>query len=496
MGWLNPRKLAPGARHLICRLAYFAIPASATIVGCLIALLCLGHIAPAQAADPAVLSQGALAQASGTETTAPVLRLGQGFSGFANFEARYSAWRGSRGVNVFDPAPGKGNQFYAPMTFGLDYESAGNYRLQTRVKSGYVNSNNLTPGQVASLSTMVDTQVTTTFTYLGAETYRWFAGVAVNAPTGTTYLPNNLRFTRMDPDLVDVGSYGAGWNFNPTSGVVFAVDQNTAVSVSAGYAWQGPFYREGIAAGNAPQCATLVRPEGLCFESGGEPTFDAKRNVNPGNVFTANANTSSIWGNVAVKTSFAFMSETDVKLDGIVVGRTGAKFVTNGEISYRIDPQLGVALNASYTYTQRNKIVGPLGNTVTEPKDSNGDVFIGSIGPTYAFSERLSATANYSILWRRHNYYDFIENQYIPAKLKQSVGGILNYAVSPTSSIGLRGSYFWVNEYTGPSLPTEVDCSNGSFLTCGTPVVRGRTSVPPAINYTGWTAGLSGRIQF
>ena len=176
-------------------------------------------VAGAGAEDAGSLAQGALAQASNTEAPHSLVQLGAGYSAFANFEARYSAWRGSSGPNIFDPTPGKGNQIYVPMTFGLDYESAGNYRLQTRVKTGYANSNSLTPGQVASLSTMVDTQVTTTLTYLAAESYRAFIGIAINAPTGTTYLPGNLRFTRMDPDLVDIGSYGAGWNFNPTAGV-------------------------------------------------------------------------------------------------------------------------------------------------------------------------------------------------------------------------------------------------------------------------------------
>lgn len=433
-----------------------------------------------------------MAQASGTEGAPGIIQLGQGFSGLANFEARYSAWRGSRGVNVFDPAPGKGNQFYAPMTFGLDYESAGNYRLQTRVKTGYVNSNNLTPGQVASLSTMVDTQVTTTFTYLGAETYRWFAGLAVNAPTGRTYLPNNLRFTRMDPDLVDVGSYGAGWNFNPTAGVIFAVDQNTAVSLSAGYAWQGPFNRDAVNTANIAACSP---PSSLQCYPGLGPTFDATQRLDPGDVFTANANTSSIWGNLAVKTSFAFMSESAAKLNGVPVGQMGAKYTGNVEANYQINQQLKISVNGSYTYTGKNKISGPFGGLITEPKDSNGDVVVGSVGPTYAFSDRLNVGVNYSVLWRRHNYYDFIENQYIPAKLKQSVGGILNYATSPMSSIGIRGSYFWVNEYTGPFLPTSIDCVVSS-CPANVAVVTGAASVPPALQYTGWTAVLTGNIRF
>ena len=184
------------------------------------------------------------------------------------------------------------------------------------------------------------------------------------------------------------------------------------------------------------------------------------------------------------------MSEGDVKLNGVAVGRTGAKFVTNAEAIYQIDPRLRIAINGSYTYTAKNKIIGPQNGLITEPKDSNGDVAIGSVGPTYAISDRLNVGVNYSVLWRRHNYYDFIENQYIPAKLKQSVGGFLNYATSPTSSIGIRSSYFWVNEYTGPSVVSVV---REPFFDLRTVF---SDAVPPAINYTGWTAALTGSIHF
>ena len=71
-------------------------------------------------------------------------------------------------------------------------------------------------------------------------------GVAVNLPTGTSYLPNNQRFARMDPDLVEVGSYGAGYNVNPTAGFVMGLNKDTAMSFSAGYAWQGAFMREAV----------------------------------------------------------------------------------------------------------------------------------------------------------------------------------------------------------------------------------------------------------
>lgn len=462
-------------------------------------------ITGALAADATTLAGGQIAQASSTATPSNSLQLGAGFSGFANAEFDFASWRGSRGVNVYDPAPGKGSQFYNPWTFGLDYESAGNYRLQTRVKTGYANSRNSTPGQEASLSTMVDTQITTTFTYLGAETYRWFAGLGVNAPTGTTYLPNNSRFAQMDPDLVFVGSYGAGWNFNPTTGVVFALNQNTAVSLSVGYAWQGSFNRATINLSGFFDCqapSQIACPNFNPLGPGphlgtGVPTFDGRQNVDPSDVFTANANTSSILGNWALKTSFAYMSETNVKVDGLPIGHTGAKFIFAGEATYQIDPRLAISVNGSYNYTGKNRILGTPGLLVPEPKNSNGDVFIGSIGPTYALTERLSAGLNYSYLWRRQNYYDIIEGQYIPAKTKHSLGGLLNYAISPTASLGLKGSYFWVHQYTGPVLG---DSLIGSFCpdnSCAPQYVFGTGSpAPPALSFQGWTLALSGRIQF
>src|SRR4029079_10457472 len=125
--------------------------------------------------------------------------------------------------------------------------------VQVRAKTGYVHSNNATPGQQASIDSMIDTQTTFTWTDLSKEDYRIFVGLALNLPSGRTYLPNNLRFTRMDPDLVGVGSYGAGFNVNPTAGVVFAATENTAVSLSAGYAWQGAFTREAPNLASIPQ---------------------------------------------------------------------------------------------------------------------------------------------------------------------------------------------------------------------------------------------------
>jgi hypothetical protein len=488
MSWLNPRKIGPGVRQSFCRLARFAIPAA----GCLFATLSV------QAQTTTSSSSTDISPGASSVST----RVNDGFSSFFEGNTQYWSWRGSRGPNVFEPVAGKGSQFYSPFLFGFDYQVPESYRLQVRAKTGYVHSNNATPGQQASIDTMIDTQTTFTWTDLSKEDYRTFVGLALNLPSGRTYLPNNLRFTRMDPDLVGVGSYGTGFNINPTAGVVFAATENTAVSVSAGYAWQGAFTRETLNPSSIPACP-LPCPQA----PPATPSFDAKTRIDPGDVFTANINTSSIFGNLGVKSSFAYMPETDLKQDGVPIGRQGAKYVANLQLQYLFDQHWSIILNGSWSYTRRNKVpafpdgapyvfqvhnltpatqepaqIAPL---VWERKNSNSNVVIGSIEPVYAISERMSVSANYSVLWRDQNYYDFTEQQFIPSKLKQSVGGSWSYVISPGSSITVRGSYFWVHVDPGPFIVTaagEVDAQ---------PVLIQDTQ-----SYNGWFAMIGGSVRF
>ena len=53
---------------------------------------------------------------------------------------------------------------------------------------------------------------------------------------------------------------------------------------------------------------------------------------------------------------------------------------------------------------------------MAEPKNSNSHVVIGSIDPGYLVTDRLRVSTNYSFLYRNENFYDQIENQFIPAK--------------------------------------------------------------------------------
>src|SRR5262249_4497814 len=122
------------------------------------------------------------------------------------------------------------------------------------------------------------------------------------------------------------------------------------------------------------------------------------------------------------------------------------------------------------------------GSLVTEPKNSNSHVVIGSVEPGYLVTERLRVGVNYSILWRDENFYDVFENQFIPAKIKHSAGMSARYVVSENSSIEVRGAYSWIHQDASSFVPVEP--------------VPTLAQVPPELSYTAWTVSTVANIRF
>jgi opacity protein-like surface antigen len=402
---------------------------------------------------------------------APPFDPGGQFSAFSLSEVKYSSWSGTRGANVFAPNPGSGYQVYSPTTIGIDYVAPSAYKLETRVKSGYVFSSQNTLGQIARYEGPVDTQASFNLTLLSFESIRPLLGLALNLPTGNSYLPGNQRFTRMDPDLVDVGSYGAGFNVNPTAGFIVGLNETTAISLSAGYTWQGAFTKEGVSLGLTP-ANTIVS------------IFDLANRINPGDTYTVNGNITTRIDSLTLLGSFAYMGESNTSINGVLTGRSGAKFTSNATAKVQLDERWLLSLNVSWNYSEKNVIPGFSG-LVVEPKNSNSHVVIASFDPSYALTERWRLAANYSFLWRDRNFYDPIEQQFVPAKQKHTVGATATYAWSETASLFVRGSHAWVRQDDGPLLVTTI-----------TPPPPAFALQPPSLRYDVWQASVGANLRF
>lgn len=399
------------------------------------------------------------------------------FTAFVNSETKYSNWTGTRGTNVFAPDRGAGSQVYSPTTVGIDYVLPEAFRLETRLRSGYVYSAHNTAGQIARYEGPVDTQAAFNLTLLNFESVRPLLGLSLNLPTGNTYLPNNQRFARMDPDLVDAGSYGVGFNVNATAGFIVGLNENTAASLSAGYTWQGDFTKEGI---NQAQVANIAPPPAFLVVN----TFDIRQRVSPGQTYTVNGNISSTLGSLVLAASFAYMGSSQASIDGIATGRAGAKFTSNASANYQFDERTALALNVSWNFAEKNEIPNALGGFVLEPRNSNSHVVIGSVEPSYLVTERLKLAANYSFLYRDHNFYDIFQSQFIPAKQKHSAGGSAVFALTEATTMTLRGSHAWVQQEDGPFLVTG-NIPPGTLL-----------SQPPVLRYHAWTASIGANVRF
>jgi opacity protein-like surface antigen len=390
------------------------------------------------------------------------------FSGFVTTQLQGASWTGTRGANVFAPDAGKGYQFYSPTTIGVDYQVPSAYKLETRIRSGYVYTQQGTAGQTDNYSGPIDTQAAFNLTLLNFDSIRPLLGLNLNFPTGNTYLPNDQRFTRMDPDLVPVGSYGVGPNVNPTAGFVFGVDEHTAVSLSAGYLWQGDFVKEGINLGTDAANDII-------------PTTDLKQKISPGNTYTLNGNVSSTFDSLVLNESFAYMGDSQASLDGVLSGRAGAKFTANASASYNFSERTALATNVSWNFSEKNQIPNGIGGLVDEPNNSNSNLIIVSIDPSYLVTDRFKIAANYSFLYRDQNFYDQFQDQFIPAKNKHSVGGSGTYALTDATTVSLQGSHAWVSQADGPIIPA----------TDKIPMLQ-----PPALKYQVWAGTFTVTSRF
>jgi opacity protein-like surface antigen len=406
----------------------------------------------------------------------PVAQPAASYSGFVTNEIKGSSWDGTRGVNVFATDPGKGYQIYSPTTIGIDYLMPSQYKLETRVKSGYVYSASTTAGQEARYEGPVDTQASFNLTLLNYDSIRPLLGLNLNLPTGNTYLPNGQRFARMDPDLVEVGSYGAGFNVNPTAGFVVGLDEHTAVSLSAGWTWQGAFTKDGLDFSAFP--TVTVNNQNLTFA---QTISDLKQKVSPGDTYTLNGNVSSTYGSLSLNSSFAYMGDSHASIDGIDTGRAGAKFTANGSANYKFDDRASLGANVSWNFSAKNDIVDANSALFGEPKNSNSNVVIASVDPSYLVTERLKVAANYSYLFRDHNYYDPFQDQFVPAKQKHSVGASATYSISQTTTLQLRGSHSWVKQDNGPFV----------LATDNLPAFE-----PPLLKYQVWAASFAASVRF
>ena len=380
-----------------------------------------------------------------------------------NQDVRYFSWSSTpRGFPTSLAPGGHGTEVYAPLAFQAVGRPADDLKLEVLTRGGYVSARQSVGGVSGQVSTVTDTILSATATYYGWNGFQPFLSVNVNAPTGKTALFGLSARARMDSDLVDLPTFGEGWNVGPTLGVIVPLNNSLFLSFGAGYTNRGPYDREGF-------LDPVTGAQGVI-------------RLDPSDVFTGNASIGYQVGALSLRGAASYSVESNTLIDGALFYKTGNRYFLSGTAAYAWNDSWTSSVSASYSHADRNQIaVFGLPALVVEAFNSNSNVVRVAADSTYKDGP-LAVGPTVSYLQRDHNAYDPTANQFVVAKTRWGVGGVLFYTVNKQATLSARAERIWVHEDDNPAKVF------GNFVIPGSAI--------PAVSSNGWMLSFGGVVNF
>jgi opacity protein-like surface antigen len=416
---------------------------------------------------------------SGGGTTAPM-----SWSETFSSEARYFSWQGTRGTptNAVGPGPvplatpGSGTELYTPYAAQLVGQS-NDLKIEMLMRGGWVWARQSTAGLTGTVATATDTVASGTITYLGLRGLQPFASLELNLPTGLAALTATQFNARMDPDLVDISTFGEGLNIGPTVGVNIPLTEAWLLTMSAGYTRRGNYNMEG----------PLTPPGG-----GAAPQ---STNIQPGDALTLAAVLGYQSGPLSAKFTGTFTKNGTTKEDNTPFVKPGQRLLIAGSASYDWpgDHSGTTTVNASAAHSNRNEVLfqcltGCPTGLVIEPFNTNSNVYQAGVQHLFNFNRFAIGPAG-SFLFRDNNGYEPTTLQFVPAKQRWSAGVLAQYAPTNALNFNARLDRIWTHENLTPGLP------NGEMFS----VLAGSTVAAftvPVISSNGWLFAIGMTANF
>jgi hypothetical protein len=384
-------------------------------------------------------------------------------------EARYYSWEGDRGTPAnFNGAHGKGSQWYVPVALQIAGKPNDVVKAQFLVRSGWVRSSQTTPGLSGSVETITDTVMSGTLTYLAINGVQPFVSLNVNAPTGTSALFGNAANARMDPDLVEISSFGEGWNIGPSAGASFSITESMMLTASVGYTWRGRFDRE--------RSSSEINP-----------TIQTATSLDPGEVITGTLTLGYQDPQWAWNVTGSLSEESKTTENGVDLYKPGLRYVASATVARNWPERWGqTTVNASYAHSNRNEVLF-LGASqlVTEPFNTGSNLYRVGAQHLFLVDDTLALGPTASYLHRDRNGYNTTTLQFVPEKERWAVGAIARKALTQNATFNVRGEYIWTEE-------DERFADNGQvFSVLANALVAG--SAVPVVSSRGWmvAAGIN-----
>lgn len=393
-------------------------------------------------------------------------------------EVRYFAWQSNRGTPTSTvPASGRGggSELYIPYAAQVVGMPSDDFRLELIARGGYVWAHQSTAGLSGDVATTTDTVASGTLTYLGLTGIQPFVSLGTNIPTGKSALFGTAANARMDPDLVELASFGEGTNIGPTVGFNIPVTASLIATMSFGYTWRGQFQRE----------------DGLLELSAFGQTATS---IKPGDDATVTASLSYASGPVAASLSGSLTTEGTTFQDGAALFRAGRRYLTAASVSYSWPGTWGITtFTASGAHADNNDVKFlSIARLLPEPIDSNSNVY--RIGLQHLFAVgglsfgEIAIGPAASYLVRDRNGYDAVSLQFVPAKQRYAAGLLAQIAAGKQTTVNARLDRVWTHEDENPALDAR------KFSVLANAFLPG--SSVPAVSSTAWQATAGININF
>jgi hypothetical protein len=401
--------------------------------------------------------------------------LSERWSATLNSEVRYFSWRSDVGFpNIPATADrGRGAQLYIPYGLQLTGRPTDDLKIDIVGRGGWVRARQSTADKSGEVATTTDTQVSATAAYLGISGIQPFVSINFNIPTGKSVLFGSAANARMDPDLVDIATFGEGLNVGPTAGLSAALARNVIATVSGGYTWRGSYDREG------PQ----VTP----------PLVQGTTQIDPGDVLTGTVSIGYQVDRLLGQITGSISTETDTKVAGQRMFRPGVRFLLTGTWLYTWPETWGVTtVTAAVAHAKKNKVLFLDQTTLapiiydSEPFNTNSNLYRVGIEHLFAIG-RFSAGPVGSFLYRDRNGYNSATLQFVPAKERWSAGLLARYAASERVTFNARLEHVWTHAHDNSG---DIKTSLLLIPNSGIPI----GGVSP-VSSTGWQCTFGANVQ-
>lgn len=391
-------------------------------------------------------------------------------------EARYFSWTGTRGLPVGVPPTqghGSGAELYVPFAAQLVGRPSDDWKIELLGRGGWVWARQSTAGLTGEVETSTDTTASATATYLGINGVQPFASVNINAPTGRSELLGPQANARMDPDLVDIASFGEGFNVGPTLGLNLPITTEWTVTASAGYTYRGSYARENSLA------ATNSTP----------PTEQTPIEIGPGDVWTFYAAVGYQSGPLSNMLSGSISEERPTSENSQPLYKPGRRYLATDTLSYSWPDMSLTTLTLSASHSNRNEVVfvGVPG-LITELLNTNSNLYRVGLQHLIPIGSQFAIGPTGSFLYRDHNGYDSTTLQFVPAKTRWSAGGLARYAVNDSVTLNARLECVWTHENDRPAPDDMLFSVLANAFVLGSPI--------PAISSTGVQAAFGANVKF